>query len=133
MRNRSSAGCQIWMRFEKLGSFGLTDRMSAQRRRGDEDNLPARGETWILNGQRKMDRQCHLRRDQCVWARDEASGQVKGFVVGKDNPGFSVKKIENKMALRVVQNVLITLKDCQVPRGGPAAERQHFQRHREGP
>jgi len=32
-----------------------------------------------------------------------------------DNPGFSVKKIENKMALRVVQNGLITLKDCGVP------------------
>jgi len=36
-------------------------------------------------------------------------------VIGKDNPGFSVKKIENKMALRVVQNGFITLKDCRVP------------------
>src|SRR5262249_25957383 len=50
-----------------------------------------------------------------IWAREETSNQVKGFVVGKDNPGFSVKKIENKMALRVVQNGLITLKDCRVP------------------
>ena len=36
-------------------------------------------------------------------------------MIGKDNPGFSVKKIENKMALRVVQNGFITLKDCRVP------------------
>jgi glutaryl-CoA dehydrogenase len=40
---------------------------------------------------------------------------VKGFVVGKDSPGFSVEKIRTKMALRVVQNGLITLKDCCVP------------------
>jgi glutaryl-CoA dehydrogenase len=50
-----------------------------------------------------------------IWAREESSGQVKGFVVAKDNPGFAVKKIEHKMALRVVQNGLITLKDCRVP------------------
>src|SRR5262249_18474109 len=31
------------------------------------------------------------------------------------NPGFSVEKIKTKMALRVVQNGLITLKDCRVP------------------
>ena len=36
-------------------------------------------------------------------------------MVGNDNPGFSVRKIEHKMALRVVQNGLITLKDCRVP------------------
>jgi glutaryl-CoA dehydrogenase len=50
-----------------------------------------------------------------IWAREEGSNQVKGFVVGKDNPGFSVEKIKTKMALRVVQNGLITLSDCRVP------------------
>ncbi|HEY6755367.1 MAG TPA: acyl-CoA dehydrogenase family protein, partial [Pseudolabrys sp.] len=50
-----------------------------------------------------------------IWAREEGSNQVKGFVVGKDNPGFAVEKIKTKMALRVVQNGLITLSDCRVP------------------
>jgi hypothetical protein len=31
-----------------------------------------------------------------IWAREETSNQAKGFVVGKDNPGFSVKKIEKQ-------------------------------------
>ncbi len=35
-------------------------------------------------------------------------------MVGKHNPGFLVEKIKTKMALRVVQNGLITLKDCRV-------------------
>ena len=50
-----------------------------------------------------------------VWARDLGDGQVKGFVVGKDTPGFTATKIENKIALRIVQNADITLTDCVVP------------------
>jgi alkylation response protein AidB-like acyl-CoA dehydrogenase len=51
----------------------------------------------------------------CLGKVGAVANQVKGFVVGKDNPGFSVEKIKTKMALRVVQNGLITLKDCHVP------------------
>ena len=45
-----------------------------------------------------------------------ADNQVKGFIVeNKTTPGFSVEKIENKIALKVVQNGQITLKDVRVP------------------
>jgi glutaryl-CoA dehydrogenase len=41
---------------------------------------------------------------------------VKGFIVENETtPGFSVEKIEHKIALKVVQNGHITLKDCRVP------------------
>ena len=33
----------------------------------------------------------------------------------KTTPGFKVDKIENKIALKVVQNGLITMEDCRVP------------------
>ncbi len=49
-----------------------------------------------------------------VWARDVADDQVKGFVVEKGTPGYAVEKMENKMALRVVQNGLITMDNCRV-------------------
>ncbi len=50
-----------------------------------------------------------------IWARDIADDQVKGFVVeNKTTPGFDVEKIRHKMALRVVQNGLITLSGCRV-------------------
>jgi glutaryl-CoA dehydrogenase len=39
---------------------------------------------------------------------------VKGFLVEKGTPGFVAEKMENKMALRVVQNALITLDECRV-------------------
>jgi glutaryl-CoA dehydrogenase len=40
---------------------------------------------------------------------------VKGFIVENKAPGFKAEKIQHKMALRVVQNALITLEDCRVP------------------
>jgi len=44
-----------------------------------------------------------------------ADNQVKGFIVeNKTTAGFSVEKIEHKIALKVVQNGHITLKDCRV-------------------
>jgi glutaryl-CoA dehydrogenase len=73
------------------------------------------GDHWVLNGEKKWIGNSTFADLNVVWAREEVSNQVKGFVVGKENPGFSVAKIENKMALRVVQNGLITLKNCIVP------------------
>src|SRR6201982_39096 len=72
------------------------------------------GDSWIVNGEKKWIGNATFADINVIWAREEATNQVKGFVVGKDNPGFSVKKIENKMALRIVQNGLITLTDCRV-------------------
>jgi alkylation response protein AidB-like acyl-CoA dehydrogenase len=74
------------------------------------------GNTWILNGQKRWignSPWCDL---SIIWARDVGDDQVKGFIVeNKTTPGFSVEKIENKIALRVVQNGVITLDNCRVP------------------
>src|SRR5579863_1293886 len=104
------------MRFEQIGSFGLTEPLVGSATSGGMMTTCRReGEAWILNGQKKWIGNSTFSDINVVWARDETSGQVKGFVVAKDNPGFSVEKIRTKMALRVVQNGLITLKDCRVP------------------
>jgi glutaryl-CoA dehydrogenase len=104
------------MKFEKIGSFGLTEPLVGSATSGGMLTTCRReGDHWTLNGEKKWIGNSTFADINIIWARDEASNQVKGFVVGKDNPGFSVKKIEHKMALRVVQNGLITLKDCRVP------------------
>ncbi len=104
------------MRFEKIGSFGLTEPLVGSATSGGMMTTCRReGDAWVLNGEKKWIGNATFADINVIWARDEASGQVKGFVVGKENPGFSVRKIESKMALRVVQNGLITLKDCRVP------------------
>jgi len=104
------------MRFEKIGSFGLTEPDVGSATSGGMTTTCRReSDNWILNGQKKWIGNATFADLNVIWARDEASNQVKGFVVGKDAPGFSVKKIKNKIALRVVQNGLITLKNCRVP------------------
>ena len=122
------------MRWEKIGCFGLTEPLVGSATSGGMLTTCRReGETWILNGQKKWIGNSTFSDINVIWARDEASDQVKGFVVEKDNPGFSVEKIKTKIALRVVQNGLITLEGLPRARGGPSAERQHVQGLREGP
>jgi len=104
------------MRFEKIGSFGLTEPLVGSATSGGMLTTCRReGDVWILNGQKKWIGNATFADINVIWAREEGSNQVKGFVVAKDNPGFSVEKIKTKMALRVVQNGQITLKDCRVP------------------
>src|SRR6266436_3809609 len=103
-------------RVEKIGAFGLTEPDVGSGTAGGLTTTARReGDTWVLNGQKKWIGNATFADYVIIWAREEGSNQVKGFVVGKDNPGFSVEKIKTKMALRVVQNGLITLSDCRVP------------------
>jgi glutaryl-CoA dehydrogenase len=74
------------------------------------------GDTWVLNGEKKWIGNAPWCDISIIWARDVDDNQVKGFIVeNKTTPGFSVEKITDKMALKVVQNGHITLKDCRVP------------------
>ncbi|HMG84178.1 MAG TPA: acyl-CoA dehydrogenase family protein [Terracidiphilus sp.] len=104
-------------RLEKIGSFGLTEPLvGSGASRGLLTSARREGDTWILNGQKKWIGNSTWGDVTIIWARDVADGQVKGFIVeNKTTPGFKVEKIQHKMALRVVQNGLITLEDCKVP------------------
>ena len=112
---------QEWLpkmqKLEKIGAFGLTEpNVGSGVAGGLETTCKFDGENWILNGQKKWIGNATFADVIVIWARDEDSNQVKGFLVrGKENPGFKAEKMEDKMALRIVQNALITLKDCKVP------------------
>ena len=74
------------------------------------------GDTWVINGQKTWIGNSPWCDISIIWARDVADNQVKGFIVeNKTTPGFSVEKIENKIALKVVQNGLITMDNCRIP------------------
>jgi glutaryl-CoA dehydrogenase len=103
-------------RLEKIGSFGLTEPLvGSGASRGLATTARREGDTWILNGQKKWIGNSTFGDLTIIWARDVADNQVKGFIVeNKTTPGFKVEKIQHKMALRVVQNGLITLENCKV-------------------
>ncbi|MGV4414853.1 acyl-CoA dehydrogenase family protein [Chryseobacterium sp. T1] len=110
---------QKWLppmqKFEKIGAFGLTEpEVGSGAAGGLTMTCKKTEEGWILNGQKKWIGNATFADVIIIWARNVEDGEVKGFIVEKDNPGFSVEKIKGKMALRIVQNGLITLKDCIV-------------------
>ena len=104
-------------RLEKIGSFALTEPLVGSGASGGLLTTARREvETWVLNGQKKWIGNATWGDVTIIWARDEADNQVKGFIVeNKNTPGFKAEKIQHKMALRVVQNALITLDNCRVP------------------
>ncbi len=112
---------QKWLppmaRMEKIGCFGLTEPLVGSGAGGGLLTTAKRdGDTWILNGQKRWIGNSPWCDVSIIWARDVADNQVKGFIVeNKSTPGFSVEKMQNKIALKVVQNGQITLKDCRVP------------------
>ena len=112
---------QKWLppmaRMEKIGCFALTEPLVGSGTGGGMTTTAKReGDTWILNGQKRWIGNAPWCDISIVWARDVADNQVKGFIVeNKTTPGFSVEKIQNKIALKVVQNGQITMKDCRVP------------------
>ena len=102
-------------RLEKVGSFGLTEPEVGSGASGGLATTAKRdGDSWILNGQKKWIGNSTWGDLTIIWARDVSDNQVKGFIVENRSPGFHVEKIQHKMALRVVQNGLITLTDCRV-------------------
>ncbi|HST09786.1 MAG TPA: acyl-CoA dehydrogenase family protein, partial [Terriglobales bacterium] len=112
---------QKWLppmaRMEKIGSFALTEPLVGSGTGGGLMTTAKReGDTWVLNGQKKWIGNATWGDVTIIWARDLADNQVKGFIVeNKTTTGFKAEKIQHKMALRVVQNALITLDNCRVP------------------
>jgi len=112
---------QKWLppmaRWDKIGCFGLTEPLVGSGASGGLLTTAKReGNTWVLNGQKRWIGNSPWCDISIIWAKDVADKQVKGFIVeNKTTPGFSVEKIQNKIALKVVQNGEITMKDCRVP------------------
>jgi glutaryl-CoA dehydrogenase len=104
-------------RMEQLGAFALTEPDTGSGIAGGmETTCKQDGEgNWILNGQKKWIGNATFADIIIVWAAEEKTGRVKGFIVRKDNPNLHTEKMEDKMALRTTQNAIVTLTNCAVP------------------
>jgi glutaryl-CoA dehydrogenase len=111
---------QRWLpamrRLDAIGAFGLTEPAAGSgASRGLTTTARRDGAHWVLNGEKAWIGNAGFADVTVIWARDEADDQVKGFLVEGGTPGFTTETMENKMALRVLQNARITLQDCRVP------------------
>jgi glutaryl-CoA dehydrogenase len=87
-------------------------RISSATGEPDDD-----GDSWVLNGAKRWIGNGTFCDYMLVWARDEAAdghGAVRGFIVDASLPGVSRSRIENKIALRTVQNADIVFEDVHL-------------------
>ncbi|MEF2277606.1 acyl-CoA dehydrogenase family protein [Deinococcus sp. YIM 134068] len=103
---------------EAIGAFGLTEpEGGSQVSQGMRTTCRRDGDGWVLSGEKKWIGNSTFSDFTVIWARDVDSGEVRGFIVRAGTPGYEVRKIEGKIALRIVENGQVTLTECRVPEG----------------
>ena len=114
-------------RLEKIGAFALTEPHGGSDVAGGMETTARRdGDEWILTGTKRWIGNATFADRVVVWARDVETNHVLGFVVEKGTPGFHPTKIENKIALRIVQNADIVLDGCRVPEANRLQQAHSF-------
>jgi glutaryl-CoA dehydrogenase len=111
---------QRWLpamaRLEKIGAFGLTEpEVGSGASRGLATTARRDGDAWVLDGRKKWIGNASFADLTVIWAKDVDDDRVKGFVVEAGTPGYTTEDLQDKIALRVVQNALITLDGVRVP------------------
>lgn len=110
---------QKWLpamaRMEKIGAFGLTEPNHGSDAVALETSAHREGDTYIINGAKRWIGNASFADVVVIWARDDADGKVKGFLVEKGTPGFNTQVMTGKIAKRAVWQVDIELKGVRVP------------------
>lgn len=102
--------------FRQLGAFALTEPdHGSDIAGGVETTARLEGGEWVIDGAKRWIGSGTVADFALVWARDVADGQIKGFIVETDRPGYSATKICNKIGLRIMQNAHIELRSVRIP------------------
>src|SRR5690606_22531792 len=100
---------------EAIGCFGLTEpdagsdpgSMRTRCRKVGDEYVITGVKRWITSGSR-----AHV---AVVWAKDEESGEILGFVVETDREGFSAVDIKTKASMRASVTSELYLDEVSVP------------------
>ena len=97
------------------GAFALTEPDHGSDVAGGMETTAVRdGDSWLLNGTKRWIGNGTFCDYMLLWAREPATGKVRGFLLDASLPGVHRTRIENKTALRTVQNADITLTEVRV-------------------
>jgi alkylation response protein AidB-like acyl-CoA dehydrogenase len=114
-------------RMERIGAFGLTEpEHGSDVARGLATTCRRDGDAWVLDGEKKWIGNGSFADLVIIWARDVDTDRVLGFVVETPAEGFSAVDLEDKIALRAVQNAHITLDGLRVPEENRLQEAHSF-------
>ncbi|AWB82728.1 acyl-CoA dehydrogenase [Corynebacterium yudongzhengii] len=106
-------------KLNKTGAFALTEPTHGSDSVSLETSARREGDEWVLNGHKRWIGNGHAGDVIVVYARDEADGQVKAFVVEKTDgnypAGYAPEVITGKIGKRAILQGDITITDMRIP------------------
>lgn len=102
-------------RLDAVGAFALTEPLHGSDSVSLETRARRHGDDWVLEGATHWIGNGSIADVVVVWARSDQDGQVKGFLVEKDMPGFEATTMVGKGAARAIWQADITLRDVRMP------------------
>lgn len=84
-----------------LGAFALTEPTHGSDSVSLETRATSSGDGFVIDGHKKWIGSGSVGEVSVVWARGD-DGQVQGFLVPQDSPGYNATTIEGKLSLRAI-------------------------------
>ena len=102
---------------EAVGCFGLTEPDAGSDPGAMRTRCRRVGNDWVINGVKRWITSGSRADVAVVWAKDEESGKVMGFVVPTATAGFQAVDIKTKASMRASVTSELYLDDVVVPDG----------------
>jgi len=105
-------------RGEKMIAFCLSEKFAGSDAGGMRCQARRDGSDYVLNGEKKWTTNGGVASLYTVFAVTDAksrSRRISAFLVESGTPGFSIRKVEDKMGIRAVPVVETHFEDCRVP------------------
>lgn len=105
-------------RAEVIGCFALTEPDHGSDPASMETRAVRDGDgSWVLNGTKMWITNGGIADLALVWAKVREGDQdvVRGFLVERDRPGFTVNDVRHRLALRASVTSELVFQDCRVP------------------
>src|SRR5579859_1833788 len=96
-----------------IGCFGLTEPDFGSNPSGMATTARKDGESYILNGTKMWITNGGIADLAVVWAK--VDGDIRGFIVERDTPGFTTSDVTHKLSLRASITSELHFADCRVP------------------
>ncbi|HTR35321.1 MAG TPA: acyl-CoA dehydrogenase family protein [Bryobacteraceae bacterium] len=96
-----------------IGCFGLTEPGFGSNPAGMQTRAKQDGSQWVINGEKTWITNGGMADVAIVWARTDEG--IRGFLVEKGTPGFTVSDIHGKLSMRASVTSSLAFSDCRVP------------------
>lgn len=99
---------------ELIGCFGLTEPDHGSNPSGMITRAVDDGDSYVLNGAKMWITNSPIAHVAVVWAK--LDGDIRGFIVERDDKGFSTPEMHGKHSLRASATGEIVLDECRIPK-----------------